>query len=272
YELDEDGNTVNTIELIRGYIPEDEQDENDTVFPGGQIIYYGGPENYYDWIDGQKFWLNDNHTYLLNIAFPNSEKVVTSESILVNRFDITYPSWFQETVEFTNNPNSKTLFKWEQPNNDVNNAFRYEVKLLFHYQEKTYSGITRNDSVLLASIIKDQSQVNDEMIYNYHDQNFFISCLSQILHSDPAIENTIEVRYTKEVEFIVSVAAEDFNVFIEVYTPSGSIVQEKPPFTNIENGIGLFSARYNIRTSKDLHTNSVIELIDIDENIMKFEY
>lgn len=270
YELDEDGNTVNTIELIRGYIPEDEQDENDTVFPGGQIIYYGGSDSSF-WVDQQKFWLNDNHTYLLSILFPGSSKQVTSETMLVNRFDILDPAWHHEFT-FENNPNSTEIFRWEQPENDINNAFRYKIDLIFNYHEITSSNRKIYRSVLLASVTKDQSQVNNEMTYTYHDKNFFVSCLSQIPYPDPAVEDTIVTRGSEFIDFIVSVAAEEFNTFLEVYTPSGNIVQEKPPYTNIQNGIGLFSARYFIKTSNNTHTQTIINLQDIENNILKFEY
>ena len=42
-----------------------------------------------------------------------------------------------------------------------------------------------------------------------------------------------------------AVAGDDLNTYMEVSAPSTGIVQEKPSFTNITNGIGIFSARYN---------------------------
>ena len=71
---------------------------------------------------------------------------------------------------------------------------------------------------------------------------------------------------------IVSVAGEAFNLFMQVYEPSSSIVQEKPPYTNVENGIGVFSSRYKITENKLLHQETVQDLISIDDNFMKFEY
>jgi len=46
------------------------------------------------------------------------------------------------------------------------------------------------------------------------------------------------------VDYIFSVAAEDLNTYMEVSEPSLSIVQERPSFSNIYNGIGLFSSRF----------------------------
>jgi len=60
-------------------------------------------------------------------------------------------------------------------------------------------------------------------------------------------------RWSRNVEFIFSVAADELATYIDVNSPSSSIVQERPEFTNINNGIGIFSSRY-IKTRKMLLT------------------
>lgn len=272
YELDDNGNTVNTIEFEKDTIPEGEQGANDTIFPGGQIVYVGGVDEPYSTLyDGTKLWLNDEHTYLLKVIFPSSSKEVTAETILVKDFTIVLPFQWDPDIEFVNNPIATTAFKWTKPANDVNNAFRYEIDLLFHYREETLGGEVSDRIVKLSNFTFAQSQVNDEMIYSYNDESFFTSCENQILYED-GTESNIRYRYTGNVDFIVSVAAEELNLFMEVYQPSNSIVQEKPPYTNIENGIGIFSSRYYVKTIKDLDLETVNELIDIDNNVMKFAY
>jgi hypothetical protein len=37
--------------------------------------------------------------------------------------------------------------------------------------------------------------------------------------------------------------SDDFTTFIDVNEPSTGIIQERPEFTNIKNGLGLFSSR-----------------------------
>ena len=51
-------------------------------------------------------------------------------------------------------------------------------------------------------------------------------------------------RAAGRVDYIFSVASDDLNTYMEVTEPSSSIVQYRPPFTNINNGIGLFSSRF----------------------------
>ena len=84
-----------------------------------------------------------------------------------------------------------------------------------------------------------------------------------IPYDDPSTEGNILERYTGKIEIKVTSAATELNLFMQVYEPSTSIVQEKPPYTNIENGIGIFSARYYVQEEKNLHdeTNGVLKEI-----------
>ena len=110
------------------------------------------------------------------------------------------------------------------------------------------------------------------MTYYYWDNNFYASCVNSIPYDDPDVEANIKVRYTTNIEMVISVAGEAYNLFMQVYEPSTSIIQEKPPYTNIENGIGVFSSRYRIAQLKLLHQETVSDLKSIDDNFMKFEY
>jgi hypothetical protein len=42
-------------------------------------------------------------------------------------------------------------------------------------------------------------------------------------------------------------AGEDLYTFMQINEPSSGLIQEKPAFTNVANGIGLFSSRYTKR-------------------------
>ncbi len=53
-------------------------------------------------------------------------------------------------------------------------------------------------------------------------------------------------RYPHPVEFVLIAADENYKIYSDISAPSSGIVQEKPFFTNIENGVGLFAARYKV--------------------------
>ena len=80
----------------------------------------------------------------------------------------------------------------------------------------------------------------------------FFGALSQNLEVDPTVG-----RRLVNFDFTFYGISDDFNTFLSVAEPSISIVQKKPEFTNIENGLGIFASR-NIRQYKDRNFNSVV--------------
>ena len=84
----------------------------------------------------------------------------------------------------------------------------------------------------------------------------FFNFLSQNLEHD----NTV-VREFLNLDLIMTVGTENLNIYIKVNEPITGIVQQRPQFTNINNGIGLFSSRYT-------HTESGIGLTEETKNYL----
>lgn len=277
-EYDENGQKVQTImfDTAASTIP----DDPDAVFPTGvQTIYKGGPETFYeikyiieppfDTVGFRKLWLNDKNSYTLNILFPDSSKLVTSETELINDFIITRPFPGSTTIKFVISPSVPTIFEWEKPENDLG-KFRYELLIKFNYQELTFDNILQDKSInLVSNSTVYPSAGNSKMTYYYWDNNFFSSCESEIPYKDANTEANIKERYSGNIEIYVSVAGEAFNQFMQVYEPSNSIVQEKPLYTNIENGIGVYSSRYRINENKRLDDQTKADLKNITS--LKFD-
>ena len=85
----------------------------------------------------------------------------------------------------------------------------------------------------------------------YSPSSFFSICKSLIPHKEGSeiSESSVVSRLVNRVEFLFSVAGDELNTYMEVNEPSSGIVQDKPDYTNIENGIGLFSCRF-VRTTE----------------------
>ena len=64
------------------------------------------------------------------------------------------------------------------------------------------------------------------------------------LKNNIPINHAVSSRLVLYVDYIFSVASDDLNTYMDASGPSNSIVQERPSFSNIFNGIGLFSSRY----------------------------
>jgi hypothetical protein len=288
-EWDANGNKLQTIiefDTATSYKPDD---PNAVFNTGAQRIYKGVPTNYgvigkpyeiryivqppNDTIGFEKIWLNEKSTYKLFIQYPDSSKLITSETYLVEDFKMTKPFAIinGEFIKFSKNPIFPTQFGWEKAPND-DNKFKYEFQLIFNYRELTFDGQLIDTSLILASGEVYSQEGSSELYYYYSENNFYTTCYNSIPYNNSSDEANIKERYTGPVDIIVAAAAAEFNLFMEVYEPSTSIVQEKPPYTNIVNGIGIFSSRYYIGLNKKLHQESIAGLQEMDDNILKFAY
>ena len=77
-------------------------------------------------------------------------------------------------------------------------------------------------------------------------------------------DNT-KARYFNGIDLVMTVGSEDLETYINVNKPITGIVQERPYFTNINNGIGLFSSRFTqVSSSFPLTSSSLDFLKSID--------
>ena len=59
------------------------------------------------------------------------------------------------------------------------------------------------------------------------------------------------------MEYIIHAGAESLSDFLEVNAPSTTIAQDKPYYTNISGGVGVFSSRSSSSVTKDLISNFI---------------
>ena len=83
-----------------------------------------------------------------------------------------------------------------------------------------------------------------------------------------ALQNNIQttsniVRTINDFDLRIIVGTQELKTYIEVNQPISGIVQERPQFSNINNGIGLFSARY-IKEYKGITIHSETKKFIID--------
>lgn len=137
------------------------------------------------------------------------------------------------------------------------NARMYDLILRFHYYETTDELNFTHDSidyVLPRKITKDTEggEIMEFVVNGGSLRRYIASHLEQ----NPAIKRVARSRkyqgqdspnamdYSKgALDFIFTMGGDDLYTYIQVNQPSQGIVQEKPAFTNINNGVGLFSCR-----------------------------
>ena len=117
---------------------------------------------------------------------------------------------------------------------------RYDMSLRFHYNE------LRNGVVTPKFI--DWNMGTKKSIDLEGGENMFskINAEGFFIYIGNKLSDTIGVtkRVIGNVEFRVTSANEVLNTFMEVNEPISTIASERPEFTNIEGGYGIFASRY----------------------------
>lgn len=199
--------------------------------------------------------LDQASDYNLIITNNTTNNVITGSTKLVNDFTVTKP--FSSSLNFTN---TVTKFKIEWTSSPHGKV--YGVTLRFHYLEedkvssvvtpKTLDWVFGNQTTL-------STQGGEVMFVEFMGEAFY-----QYLQSRIPVDNNVK-RYLPSsgphVDLIFSVGAEDLSTYIAVSQPSTGIIQEKPQYTNLKNGFGLFSSRYTkIKTGYQLTLTSTDSL------------
>lgn len=206
--------------------------------------------------------LVENQEYQLEITNPKSGKVITSSTSPVDasRIDFTYPPFL--TIDMTKD---KTV-KFES----IAGVRLYQLNIRFHYAEYN---INTGDSTLhyvdwvFPTAKTDFLDGGEEVVYPYIGEQFYSNLLANI-----PFKEGIE-RYNGQMELIVSAADENFNTYMEVNNATNySLVIDRPSYTNIENGYGLFASRSTQDKFYNLSQPSIVKLTTYDQmNFQNFE-
>ena len=178
---------------------------------------------------------------------------VTSETEIINSFSFESlnPSfeWGLYNGELADSLRFRTKnIEWQNSNNGV----IYQLDILINYLE---NGIV--NSLSWSQPIVEYSSGN--MSLKIKGDQFF-----------QFLENNLDNNTTKQflnLDLVMTIGAQDLKTYIDVNQPFSGIVQERPVFSNIDNGVGLFSSRYTYDDIKGIElTNSTLNYMinDLD--------
>ena len=197
--------------------------------------------------------INPDAKYKLNI-FTNG-KTITSETSLLQFFII-------EPLP----PNSVSLYqsdkgltvKWtSQPNARI-----FETKVKFYYYE-----ITSTDTTKKYIDIKLATQTTLSILGNENMEALLTggTFLTTVGNKVPNNTNVLKrVVAHASIEVTISVGSDDLYTYMQVNQPSTGIVSERPVFSNISNGLGLFTSKYEtiLPTKPSLNKRTLDSLAD----------
>ena len=246
-------------ELLSAYRPR----EDGGLFAALNKVYYFTPSN---------AGLSANDEYRIYLQFKDGREVTASTNLVKvggNNLWQTPNEDNMLTLASINSATggvqySDTQVKFSPPNN----ALAFDVKLNFTFTEEVYADASQQgapisrDTITLSypigSAVRQDPTSTAFIIIRFGAEGFF-TFLKNTLTVDPRIRRIIGKfdvvdQRTECFDFTLTMANGEFSDYMEANTPSSSIAQERPIYTNItqrENGvdypgIGLFGSRSKI--------------------------
>ncbi|MDD3877064.1 MAG: hypothetical protein PHT69_10610 [Bacteroidales bacterium] len=189
--------------------------------------------------------LNENATYKIIVRNTKLGKIIEGETKIVTDFKLEKPYmppvppppqvYVHPFISFIGT--SPIILEWLS----AKNGKRYQVLMRYYYSvtdllESTTDTISIDWN--LGTLKSPDTGGNEIMKTEINKEGFYIM-LKDNIDYNPQVK-----RKSLYLDFIFSVAGEEFNTYMEVNEPSSSLIQEKPLYTNISNGIGLFNSRF----------------------------
>lgn len=203
--------------------------------------------------------LNEDYDYKLFVKNTKSGKEMTSDTKLIQDFSFIKPNAGSK-ANF--NPGYFSKFSW---NNGVN-AIRYEPLIRFNYFEVPYGTqdtIPKSVEWYQSTQYADDASGYGEIEISVSGDAFYTVVASKI---EP---NYTGVRLAGLVDYVVSAAGVEYNTYLNVNEPSTSLVQDRPEYTNIENGFGLLSSRYQKTRTIEMNPITEQNLINMNLSFVK---
>jgi len=146
---------------------------------------------------------------------------------------------------------------------------RVKAVLLFRYYEVYHSGPEKLKTIEIVIDEKKTSLKQGSIVsFSLAGDAFFAAIVDGV----PANVANLKHRRLDNVRMKFIAAGQDLNTFIDVSKPSNTSNQEKHSFTNIENGIGLFSSRstVNWKEASGSFTPTLPEKVNIDDPTIEY--
>ena len=180
--------------------------------------------------------LNGSSEYRLRVTIPGKEDTIKARTRLVDKIRIIKP---QNTLPFLNfsQYEKDTRVEWFS----TANARVYLLQVRFNYLEVLLNDTTPRELIWrIAHYVSSHNQGDENMKADIKNEGFY-KWLSNKLEPPAGVRR---IAHKKAIDFVFTIGGEELYTFMQIYNPDQGIHQEKPVYTNISGGIGLFSARF----------------------------
>ena len=205
-------------------------------------------------------FLVEDKKFILTITNLRTGNVVSSETNLIH--DLSLMSSFNNPaykMGFYNQSGdfSATTIEWTH----AENAAIYEITMFLNYTEYGQDTIVKTISKVFPII---PYNGNSDMSQKITGEEFFNFIANSIK------ENNNVNRRINNIDLLFSAGTSELQTYINLNQPPTGIVQERPVFTNVDNGIGIFTSRYNKLQENISITNTTKEAISFHLDSLNF--
>lgn len=178
--------------------------------------------------------LKPGNDYVLKISNEKNGNTFTSKAKVIGKTVPVYPN---ATTELNIGEQKIVQIRWQTGVN----TFFYDLSLIFRYKEiNLVTGDTSEAKSLEWKLFRLKRTSSNESVlmkYDFISSDFFRFIMGQF-KPDPSIR-----RFTLPAKVIFSAGEEEVYNYIRVNQPSSSIVQKTGEYSNIQDGLGIFSSR-----------------------------
>lgn len=254
------GNPVDSFELqpitINNRVP-------GTFYAPQQRLYYFAGQQQFLPVTGLAVYLNPTSEYQVKLRVKGNN--ITAKTNVVNDFTIqtidqdTTANLNANRVNFRNATDTdygQYEFNWTSRLNGK----RYEVAWRFRYDEVRGQDTVRGLSFTqkMGTKTAANSSQSEPMSLFLAGETFY-STIAGRIPVNPAVDK----RIFQGLDFLVSVANDEFDTFLTLSEPVSGIIEERPAYTNATGAFGIVAGRYTKNViGKRLNANSLRELIE----------
>ena len=192
---------------------------------------------------------NTNSLYLLDILNENTQERITSETEIINTFSF-------ESL----NPS----FEWGLYNGELPDSLKFRTKNI-EWQKSPNGLIYQLDIVI--NFLENNDTVNlvwSQPLVEYTSGNMSLQIKGEQFFQ--FLVNNLDnntVKQFLDLDLVMTIGTVELKTYMDVNKPFSGIVQERPTYKNINNGIGLFSSRFTYDDIKGIRlTNSTINYLN----------
>jgi hypothetical protein len=197
-----------------------------------------------------------------DIVESSTELIVPTGAILIKPFGL---SFLGLSLADDNGPLDKVKLEMKMPiNGKVMDVF-LDFSWKDEYKDGSTSGINtiafKVGTYVVSNIPVDQND-NIQVSAELNPTAFyeFIASKVSVVPDGSNIKQRVPEDIPLNFRFIIG--GNEFNTYLEVAAPSSSILETKPEYTNVKNGVGIFSCRTFQGKESKMSKKSIVYLVD----------